>query len=110
MSSNLVHLSERRMWADMRERLAQNAIIIHAAISDSRLTRRDIIVLSRMLDGRALSDRLVSRKENEHSLQRLIKTGYLIDKGIWRNPELPDFCPLLRRMELTERELTRSWL
>lgn len=110
--NKVVRLSERRIWRDMDERLAKNALIMQAAIDDSRLSRKDLQSLVDLLNGRAYSKRIACTPGRlpESSLKKLVKCGYLIDLGLLPNPALPELTPFLRMFYLTEREEKREWL
>ena len=112
MKSNVVSISEARKWRDFDSRLAQNALILNAAIADKALTKKDIWALSELINNRVYSSRIVCLlgRLPEASLQRLISRGYLIDRGPVRGPiDRPDERSL-RLFELTDREKNRDWL
>jgi len=110
MKSNVVNISEARKWRDFDSRLAQNALILNAAITDKRLNRDDLRVLSDLIDHRVYSNRIQCLKGRipNQRLEKLIRLGYLDYKGL-REGILGGYDKGLLMFELTERELSRDW-
>jgi len=112
-SAQVISLDHRRAWRNLEKRLAQNALVLNAAIKDPRLSREDLKLLARLLDARPFSgvmqipytpeDRFVVR-----CFKKLQQAGYLGDEQVKSRPDLP-FKPTQWWFELTEREQARDW-
>lgn len=113
-SSNVISLDNRRSWRNFEKRLAQNAIVLNAAIKDPRLSREDLKLLSRLLDSRPFSGVMRIPYTPEKSLvvrcfRKLQKTGYLGAERVMYRHDLP-FQPTQWWFELTPREQARDWI
>lgn len=117
-ASNVVSLSNYRLQAQMARRMAQNSLILMAAIQDSRLNRYDLELLAKLLDLRVFTGNIRFRCDPEdrfigRSIDKLQRAGYLAEATIKdlvigfrrddnRTPEPYLIC------ELAERELARK--
>jgi hypothetical protein len=117
-SSNVVSLDDRRHASEMNSRMAQNSLILIAAISDPRLNRDDLKLLAKVLDSGTLYGLLRHHYEPENkfivrSINKLTRSGYLT---VQVEELMIGFRSHINRVpepfwvfELTKRERTRSW-
>lgn len=117
-ASNVVSLANYRLQAQMARRMAQNSLILMAAIKDARLNRYDLEMLAELLELSAFSGLIRRRYEPENrnvarSLWKLQQAGYLTEATVkdlvigFRSDRTPEPFWVF---ELTERELKRDGL
>jgi hypothetical protein len=113
-SSNVISLDSRRSWRRFEKRLAQNALVLNAAIKDPRLSREDLKLLARLLDARPFSGvmQIPYTPDNQAVVRCFMKlqhTGYLGAEQVRKRHDLP-FKQTQWVFELTPREQTREWV